>query len=84
MEPKELVTNKLLVWVSPLSFISKWLLKERNGTESNGTKRLGYKQITCLGISFISKWNRTDLNRTERNGKQPVFIPTCLRPYISS
>ena len=45
-----------------LSFISKWLLKERNGTESNGTKRLGYKQITCLGISFISKWNRTDLN----------------------
>ena len=47
MEPKELVTNKLLVWVSPLSFISKWLLKERNG-------------------------------------KQPVFIPTCLRPYISS
>jgi len=44
MEPRELVTNKLLVWVSPLSFISKWLLKERNGTESNGTKRLGYKQ----------------------------------------
>ena len=37
MEPKDLVTNKLLVWVSRSS---KWLLKERNGTESNGTKRL--------------------------------------------
>jgi hypothetical protein len=75
MEPRELVTNKLLVWVSPLSFISKWLLKERNGTESNGTKRLGYKQITCLGISFISKWNRTDLNWTERKA-------TCFYPYL--
>jgi len=49
MEPKELVTNKFLVWVSPLSF----LLKEWNGTESNGTKRISYKQITCLGITAL-------------------------------
>ena len=57
MEPKELVTNKLLVWVSPLSFISKWLLKERNGTESNGTKRLGYPSFTRtakIGPIFVS------------------------------
>ena len=82
MEPKELVTNKLLVWVSPLSFISKWLLKERNGTESNGTKRLGYKQITCLGISFISKWLLTEQNGSELNGTERKA--TCFYPYISS
>ena len=80
MEPKELVTNKLLVWVSPLSFISKWLLKERNGTESNGTKRLGYKQITCLGISFISKWLLTEQNGSELNGTERKA--TCFYPYL--
>ena len=80
MEPKEFVTNKLLVWVSPLSFISKWLLKERNGTESNGTKRLGYKQITCLGISFISKWLLTEQNGSELNGTERKA--TCFYPYL--
>ena len=71
MEPKELVTNKFLVWVSPLSFISKWLLKERNGTFwSFVTKRLGYKQITCVGISFISKWLLTEQNGSELNGTE--------------
>ena len=39
MEPKDLLTNKLLVWVWPLSFISKCLLTERNGTEWNGAER---------------------------------------------
>ena len=89
MEPKELVTNKFLVWVSPLSFISKWLLKERNGTESNGTKRLGYKQITCLGISFISKWLLTEQNGSELNGTEsnlflslPASVPISL-PWLS-
>ena len=80
MEPKELVTNKLLVWVSPLSFISKWILKEQNVTESNGTKRLGYKQITCLGISFISKWLLTEQNGSELNGME--WKATCFYPYL--
>ena len=71
---------KFLVWVSPLSFISKWLLKERNGTESNGTKRLGYKQITCLGISFISKWLLTEQNGSELNGTERKA--TCFYPYL--
>jgi hypothetical protein len=77
MEPKDLVTNKLLVWVSRSS---KWLLKERNGTESNGTKRLGYKQITCLGISFISKWLLKERNGTESNGTKRLGYKqiTCL------
>jgi len=71
MEPRELVTNKLL------SFISKWLLKERNGTEK---KRLGYKQITCVGISFISKWLLTEQNGSELNGTERKA--TCFYPYL--
>ena len=35
---------KFLVWVSPLSFISKWLLTEQNGSELNGTER----KATCF------------------------------------
>jgi len=83
MEPKELVTNKLLVWVSPLSFISKWLLKERNGTESNGTKRLGYKQITCVGISFISKWLLTEQNGSELNGTESNLLLSLPAYFIN-
>ena len=41
MEPKDLLTNKLLVWVRPLSFTSKWLSTERNGTKWNGTEQNG-------------------------------------------
>jgi len=32
MDPKDVLMNKLLVWVWPLSFISKCLLMQRNGT----------------------------------------------------
>jgi len=45
---------KLLVWVSPLSFISKWLLKERNGTESNGTKRVTNKLLVWVSRSSLN------------------------------
>ncbi len=75
---------KLLVWVSPLSFISNWLLKERNGTESNGTKRLSYKQLTCLSISFISKWLLKERNGSEWNGteRKAIVNSTCFYPYL--
>ena len=44
---------------------------ERNGTESNGTKRPTYELITCLGITaLIHLYNGTERNIMERKGKQ--------------
>ena len=59
----------------PFRSFNNHLEMNESGAQSNGTKRISYKQITCLGISFISKWNRTDLNWTERKA-------TCFYPYL--
>ena len=47
---------------------------ERSGTESNGTKRLTYKQITRLGktalIHLLMVINGTERNKIERSGTE--------------